>query len=50
MAILKIRNVLACRATTSDSMARWRLQLDSASLRGAEIPFHSLLTVCVDGI
>ena len=46
----KIRNVLTCRATTSDSMAKWRFQLDSACPKGAEIPFQGLLIVCVDGL
>ena len=44
--ILKIRNwkhfCFACRATTGDDMAKWRLQLDLAHQKGLETSLHEI--------
>ena len=46
----KIRDVLACGATTSNSMAKQTLQLDSVCLKGAEMVFQGLLNVGGNGL
>ena len=43
-------DVFVCSSTTIDCMDKWKLQLNSACLKGTEIPFQGILTVDGDGL